>query len=97
MVLFSLVPRRVREVDGHLLRFDVERRHELEVPHVVRAELHVHQTRHLLRRIGFSVMAQPSTLSRRLCSVPHLPMDPFRNNLTVGREWRATMDFELVA
>ena len=46
----------VREVLSHLLRVDVERRDPLDVGHVVRPELHMHQPRNLALRIGVLVV-----------------------------------------
>lgn len=49
-------PDGVREVEADLLRVDVEGGDELDVAHVVVAELDVHQTGHLAGRIGVLVV-----------------------------------------
>ena len=47
---------KICEVETDLLRVDVEGSHELDVPHVVIAELDVHQTRHPALRVGVLVV-----------------------------------------
>ena len=56
MVLFSLAEDRLGQVAADLLGVDVERGDELDVAHVVRAELDVHEAGHLLRRVGVAVV-----------------------------------------
>lgn len=59
----------VREVETDLLRVDVEGGDELDVPHVVVAELDVHQTGHLAGRIGVLVVLD--ALDQRGGAVAH--------------------------
>ena len=49
---------RLGDVGADLLRVDVERGHHLDVADVVPAELDVHKTRDLLRRVGVLVVLQ---------------------------------------
>src|SRR5262249_49335444 len=46
---------RLAEVEPDLVGVDIERGDELDVAHVVAAELHVHQARHALGRVGVAV------------------------------------------
>src|SRR5215207_6248891 len=52
-------PDRLAGVETDLLGVDVERRHELDVADVVAAEHHVHEARHLVRRVGVLVVLKP--------------------------------------
>src|SRR5262249_53923883 len=44
------------DVPPDLLGVDIERGHELQVPHMIGAELHVHQARHPAVRVGILVV-----------------------------------------
>src|SRR5215211_7615918 len=46
-------------VEADLLGVDVERSHQLDVADVVAAEHHVHEARHLVRRVGVLVVLEP--------------------------------------
>ena len=56
MVLFSLAPMASARSRPTFLRVHVEGGDELDVTHVVVAELDVHQTRHLAARVGVLVV-----------------------------------------
>ena len=49
-------PDRLAEVAPDLLGVDVEGRRELDVPHVIAAEIDVHQPRHGELRVGVAVV-----------------------------------------
>jgi hypothetical protein len=52
-------PDRLADVETDLLGVDVERGHQLDVADVVAAERHVHEARHLVRRLSVLVVLQP--------------------------------------
>src|SRR5207245_3692391 len=60
---------RLREVESNLLLVDVERGDELDVAHVVAAQVDVHQTRH--GRLGRSVAIVVNSLHQRRRAVAH--------------------------
>src|ERR671919_498766 len=58
-------------VPPDLLAVDVESRHDLDVGHVVRAQLHVHEARCGVGRVGVTVVLQPLDQRRRTVAHAH--------------------------